>query len=722
MSDFIKEIFQEADGNFYFYLFPLAIIALLILLKRRRTIFVIPLILITLIVVNPLFYFSWNKLGLYAYWRVLWIVPIIPVFAALGSSINERIDNKIAKTISTVAFSVALVFMGALVYSDEFGFFAIPATNASKVPQEVADVADYILSQKDKPRIIAESSISTYIRQYTGEIDTLYGRDISGYIFKASSTAKEVSNELESFIEDVTVSEDAAHEDLYNGKNMSAVADVMLNDGYDYLVLSEVSEKLIKQLEDNGFELVKNITGYSIYTVHGNPSVIKKRNELGQVISETTVDENGNPITNDDGYSTILYEYNKMGNVSRVFYTDGEGNGVLDSNNRAGYEREYDKQDHIQNGNPVVAKNNYAEMRREYTGKYWTKTSYYDTSGKLLNNKNGYASTERELDDKGNVLDQIYYGEDGNKIITSYGYAEIKRQYDGKDVIKEAYYGTNSNLIIGKNGYAYVVKSKKDNFETQKYYGSDDKLVITTFGYAKIMRELDDNGNVLYEKYFDTEEKPLYKLAGYCGYLQVFDEDNNLISRTYIDENDRPILRNDGYACAKWIKDENVYNLHLYDLDSFEISLAGINLAKDIKDDWSEWILPQYNTVNFKGNFGSTNLGNKKEGDVFSCQIEIEFKDVRVTDEKPFLFRTQGSQDGKWGTGNIWNKNLIDLNTPPEDGVYYYTVTSKISESMKETSFFMIGFRCDNWASGSFRVRNIKVEVGDEATEWTPGI
>lgn len=729
MTDFIKEILQETKGNYYFYVFPLAIIVLLILLKRRRISFVLPLILITIGIVNPLFYYVWNKLGLYAYWRILWIVPIIPVFATLGSAINERIDNRWFKIVTTLVFASVLALMGSFVYLGEGGCFVIPATNVSKVPQGVADVADYLLSLKEKPRIIAESSISTYIRQYTGDIDTLYGRDVSGYIFSASSDAREVSNELESLVEDITVSEDVSLNDLYNGRNMSAVADVMLNDGYDYLVLNEVSEKLLDQLDESGFELVQNISGYSIYAVNGNPTVIKKRNELGQVISETSVDEEGNPVVNDDGYSTILYEYDRNGNVSKVFYTDVNGKGVLDRNNRAGYEREYDLQDHIilernidQDGNPIVANNEYAEMRREYMGKYWTKTSYYDTSGNLLNNTFGYASTERQLNEKGNVLDQVYYGEDGNKIVTTYGYAEIKKQYDGNYVVKEAYYGANSGLLNNKYGYAYVVNSKNGNSETHKYYGENEKPVMTTFGYSIVTREFDENKNIISEKYYDTEDKPLYMLAGYCGYIQAFDEDNKLISRTYIDENDKPVLRTDGYSMARWIKKNDVYSLHLYDLDSNEIPLSGINLAKDIKDDWSEWITPKYNIVNSTGDFGYLNLGEKNTGDSFMCQIEIEFKNIEKTSGEEFRFWTQGAQDGKWITGNIWNRKLIYLSEPPEDGIYIFTTTEKVSEKMTDISTFYLGFRCDNWASGSFRVRNIKVEVGDEATEWTPGV
>ena len=111
-----------------------------------------------------------------------------------------------------------------------------------------------------------------------------------------------------------------------------------------------------------------------------------------------------------------------------------------------------------------------------------------------------------------------------------------------------------------------------------------------------------------------------------------------------------------------------------------------------------------------------------KLGDTYTCQIEIEFSGVNKTAGEDFRFWTQGATDGVWTIGNIWNSNLIILTDVPSDGVYTYTVTNTLTEDMANASTFDIGFRYDNWASGKFRVRHVKIEKGDEATEWTPGI
>jgi len=148
--------------------------------------------------------------------------------------------------------------------------------------------------------------------------------------------------------------------------------------------------------------------------------------------------------------------------------------------------------------------------------------------------------------------------------------------------------------------------------------------------------------------------------------------------------------------------------------------IVGKNLAVVTSDEWSEWMTPAYNEKNKTFNVTYAELGEKKVGDSYTCQVEIEFKDVTATEGEKFAFNTQGAVDKSWELGNIWNSKIIKLSEPPEDGVFFYTATNQITEKNVDATQFNIGFRCDYWASGSFRIRNIKVEKGTIATEWTP--
>ena len=51
-------IIAESTGHYFFYAFPVCLVLLF---------FLIPNVVITLVIVNPLFYKYWDSLGLYAY-------------------------------------------------------------------------------------------------------------------------------------------------------------------------------------------------------------------------------------------------------------------------------------------------------------------------------------------------------------------------------------------------------------------------------------------------------------------------------------------------------------------------------------------------------------------------------------------------------------------------------------------------------------------------------
>ena len=152
----------------------------------------------------------------------------------------------------------------------------------------------------------------------------------------------------------------------------------------------------------------------------------------------------------------------------------------------------------------------------------------------------------------------------------------------------------------------------------------------------------------------------------------------------------------------------------------------GINLAMGTSGDWSEWMTPEYNAMHRCFTVSKVYPGEKQVGDPYTCQVEVEFSNVTMTEgieDGGFRFQTQGAVDGEWGdvgASNFWNVHIVQLFAPPADGVYKYVSTGYINETSVNAEQFDIGFRCDNWASGQFRVRCIKVEKGMNATDWSP--
>lgn len=237
----------------------------------------------------------------------------------------------------------------------------------------------------------------------------------------------------------------------------------------------------------------------------------------------------------------------------------------------------------------------------------------------------------------------------------------------------------------------------------------------------------DAEGKLLSEAYYSLDGKAAEQPGGFSVIRQEFDKTGCLVGRKYLNADGQPMARTDGYSEAKWILNEttNAFDLTFCDEHGNTIDNSGLNLARDIPGDsegWSAWMVPTYNAVNSCINIGSLNLGDKKAGDVYTCQIEIEFKNVQSTEGQDFRFWTQGSADGKWGIGNIWATNLINLENPPRDGIYTYTITNTVNEKMVNITEFDMAFRCDYWKSGVFRIRKVKVEKGDTVSEWTPGV
>ncbi len=574
-------ITTEGTGHWFFVAFPACLILLLFVLKGRRRVFLFPTMLITALIINPWFYKVWNNSAIYAYWRLLWIVPVIPVVAAVIPAITEKQDGynqrEWIKRTLTVFGVLIIAIGGTFLYKGPGGAFSKTAL-AAKLPEATIEIADRLLELKNNPRIVADPSVGVYIRQYTGEIDTLYGRNIYGFISGLNSSGIEAFNIM----------------DDPEG-NMESLAQLMLDENYDYMVTAEDNREM------NSFELVDRIQGYGIYKAIGVPTCLREYDELGRIISETYLDEAGKPREGANGYSTVYWKYDDWNNVVYEFRVDSNGIGVEDENGCAGFEKEFDRSGHI--------------------------------------------ITHRTL------------GADKKPSISTMGYAEVRREFDGDKLISEAYY--------------------------------------------------DDSGC------------PIRQISGYASFSTVYDKNGNFISREYYDESQQSINRVEGYSKVEWILDDNgrTRNAIFYNTDGERVAIEGINLAMDIivgPDGWSEWMTPTVGTSNCCFTIGRVNLGKKEAGDIYSCEIEVEFKGISGVNTESFRIWSQGAVDDGWNIRNIWDGSLLWLGKTPEDGIYNYRNTIAVDHNMAKASTFFLGFRCDGWKSGAFRVRSVKVYRVDE--------
>ncbi len=705
------------EGNWFYYIAPVCLLLLLLFWKKRRVTFAIPILIIMLIIMNPFAKEKFEKITETGYyWRLLWIIPIIPICAALPGMIEEKIKFQYTKGIIAILFAGLFVLLGSYTYDQRLARFSTP-TNEAKIEQPFVDISDTLLTYDDHPYVVADAWPSVFIRQYTPKIRMLYGRDILGFGTQ-SGLGNQVYKQL-------------------NAGQYAEVASSMINDGYEYLVTNNLDEEKRNELRKAGFIFLNQIDVYGIYKIQGIPTALKKRNELGQIVSITCLNKYGLPVNGEKGYATISYTYDNDGHIIRELYLDLDGNIIANENGIAGYERGYDIKDRIitertidTNGKAIENSNGYAEVRREYLKDYIAKEIYYDANGNsTIRTDKGYSAIEYERNINGAILAERYFDKAGKATSCIYGYYGLTREYNGNNIVSETYYSEDGQMINQINGYSREDRIYDSNNHqiSQLFYDSNNTPVIVYTGYAEVVRTFDEEGRLTFEKYYGVDKQPLRQPAGHTAIEQKYDEDGNLLTRKYLDSEGNLLTRVDGYVEAKWshIEANEPSKVYFLDAEGLELHNNHINLVKDIHTDsegWSKWMIPIPNTPNQCFYIGTINLGEKQEGDLYTCQVEIEFQNVTCTEDHNWRMLAQGPQDGKWFTGNVWNRGLLDLYEPPQDGIYTMVSTQKVSGEMLDVSTFSIGFRCDYWKSGMFRVRKVKVEKGDYATEWTPGI
>ncbi len=494
---------KSAFGNInYLVLFGIGILLCLILGTRRRKYLVSPIIVLTVIILNPWLKHFWDRSFSYMYWRTFWMIPIIPICAVAPALIIERIKKNSNRIICIIISAGVFVFCGSLVYSNESTSFS-RSSNPDKLPSSVPEIASELLLLDDIPSVVADQEISIYIRQYSGSIRTPYTRDFS--YGNPSPLAREIMGYL-------------------NSCDMQNLSTIMRNHDYEYLVTK--AEDKEEKLAQAGFELVKQVGIYGIFRVHSKKTEARTYNELHQVTSVTTVDSNGEAVRSSEGYATVYYKYDSNGRKNFEFYVDENGHGVIDDTGKAGVQWEWDFRGYLiretwldANQAPIVLGYATRIIIRDISHKA-VKESYFDGNGKpMLRTDGGYAYRTYIYDKDDRVIGERYYGLDDQAIISSFGYAGYNKELDEENQTTTiTYLGTDGKPVEIPAGYAMV--KKEYNSEglviRESYYKSNgDPASIGNSGYSSLKNEYLADGALSLTYYYSIDDTPLDCGSGY---------------------------------------------------------------------------------------------------------------------------------------------------------------------------------------------------------------
>ena len=235
--------------------------------------FIIPIVVCIVAVANPL---SFDLVFRHViYWRLFWMVPDSILIAVAGAHLAHRWNSDLLRVLLGAGMVTVILLTGRNVYS-EAGFEV--ALNPEKLSQGVVKVADAMLALDANPKCFVRDRYLIEIRQYSGDIELYYGRDIDGYIIRTNAAKKKVREILEA---DFTKPEE--YEDLVKRA---------YKNGYDFIVV-HMNKPIPPEIAGKyGYRIVKGVDGSTIYycpELCRKPATKKAARERKQAIKDAKV-------------------------------------------------------------------------------------------------------------------------------------------------------------------------------------------------------------------------------------------------------------------------------------------------------------------------------------------------------------------------------------------------------------------------------------------------
>lgn len=251
------------------FLIPLFLIALLFLwvTEKDRKVRVVLLYLVAalgVVFLCPLYAWIGMKIDVDIYYRVLWSLPMGILVCYSVVKLMTRFKTVLAKGFIFIMAVFVIMINGDLVYTKSL---YIKSNNAYHIPQLVIDVADALKLENYRPIAVLPAELLPFLRQYTADIFTPYGRNIL-------EPAWTFQNELY----------DAMEGDR-NAYDVAEVARCARNHQCAFVVLSS-AKQMNGSMEEEGYFLFRFVQGYFIYMDYNYYWVFKEQGLLDADVIE----------------------------------------------------------------------------------------------------------------------------------------------------------------------------------------------------------------------------------------------------------------------------------------------------------------------------------------------------------------------------------------------------------------------------------------------------
>lgn len=263
---------------------------------------------------------------------------------------------------------------------------------------------------------------------------------------------------------------------------------------------------------DETLTMYYNADGSLFYTNKGYCG-IKQLYKNRKVVDESYYVDEGVRGYSIDGYSRTALQYTLWRTV--------------------GYQCYYDDQDKLMCPEGI----GYAKIKNIYNSRYLVRTEYYGADNKLMIGPDGYAAVEHVVKNKLNTED-ILYDTDGKTVINgNSGYARIKYQYgDNKQLIGQSFFDADGQPVNITGEADEVRPIWQGNQVVGENYWKDGEPVVGSKGYHEVRREYTANDKVKTEFYYDIKGNLTLSTDGYAGIEKLYNSKGREMATLYYNE------------------------------------------------------------------------------------------------------------------------------------------------------------------------------------------
>ena len=183
--DYLRTTFEYIIGMFFHYygdliwLILAAIAAIFLMIKgdKKHRFVVLSSVVIYLMIFNPVLYkYLYSQI---IFWRLFWLVPTFLLIVLGFAQAAKLLRSSWKILLLTAAVTVVIVLSGTNMFTE---LKRDSYTGIYKLPRGTEEVGSLMLSLDDHPRCVVPMELITSMRQYSGDIEPMYGRNIWGYI------------------------------------------------------------------------------------------------------------------------------------------------------------------------------------------------------------------------------------------------------------------------------------------------------------------------------------------------------------------------------------------------------------------------------------------------------------------------------------------------------------------------------------------------------------